>query len=104
MKRVVCFLSMLIISTTAVSAQGVGNPGRGAEMARETCSRCHAVRGGDPTSPNLRAPTFAELASAPGMTVAALMVALTTPHAGMPMFVLNQEQREDIIAYILSLK
>jgi len=38
------------------------------------------------------------------MTVAALTVALTTPHAGMPMFMLTSEQREDIIAYILSLR
>jgi len=104
MKRVICFLTLLALSSVSVSAQGVGNPRNGAELARETCSRCHAVRGGDPISPNLRAPTFSELASAPGMTVAALMVALTTPHAGMPMFMLTQDEREDIIAYILGLK
>jgi hypothetical protein len=38
------------------------------------------------------------------MTTIALMVALTTPHAGMPMFILTANQRESIIAYILSLK
>jgi hypothetical protein len=38
------------------------------------------------------------------MTPAALTVALTTPHAGMPMFMLSQDQRQDIIAYILGLK
>jgi hypothetical protein len=38
------------------------------------------------------------------MTSAALMVALTTPHAGMPMFMFSTDEREDIIAYILSLK
>jgi hypothetical protein len=32
------------------------------------------------------------------------MVVLTTPHAGMPMFMLSGEDREDIIDYILSLK
>ena len=37
------------------------------------------------------------------MTNAALLVALTTPHAGMPMFTFTKEQRDDIIAYILSL-
>jgi hypothetical protein len=31
-------------------------------------------------------------------------VALTTPHAGMPMFQFTTEQREDVIAYILSLR
>jgi mono/diheme cytochrome c family protein len=53
---------------------------------------------------NSRAPTFLELATAPGMTIAALSVALTTPHAGMPMFRFTTEQREDVIAYILSLR
>jgi mono/diheme cytochrome c family protein len=37
------------------------------------------------------------------MTHTALIVALTTPHAGMPMFLLTDKQRDDIIAYILSL-
>jgi hypothetical protein len=38
------------------------------------------------------------------MTTAALTIALTTPHAGMPMFVLASEQRQDIIAYISETK
>jgi hypothetical protein len=38
------------------------------------------------------------------MTNAALTVALTTPHAGMPMFRLTVDQRADIIAYILGLR
>jgi hypothetical protein len=37
------------------------------------------------------------------MTSTALLVALTTPHAGMPMFTFTSERRDDIIAYILSL-
>jgi hypothetical protein len=58
----------------------------------------------DMNLPNTRSPTVSELATTPGMTVGALMVALTTPHAGIPMFVLTATQREDIIAYILSLR
>ena len=80
------------------------DPQEGAKWATNVCAQCHAVRPGEPRSPNGRAPTFAELANSPGMTTAALTVALTTPHAGMPMFVLTSEQRQDIIAYILSLK
>jgi hypothetical protein len=38
------------------------------------------------------------------MTAAALTVALATPHAGMPMFELATAQRDDVIAYILSLR
>jgi mono/diheme cytochrome c family protein len=102
MKHVV-FPVLLLASLAATTAQAQ-NPQQGATSANDVCGRCHAVRGGQASSPNGRAPTFTELANTPGMTAAALNVALTTPHAGMPMFVLTPEQRQDIIAYILSLK
>lgn len=38
------------------------------------------------------------------MTSTGLTIALTTPHAGMPMFRLTSEQRADITAYFLSLQ
>jgi mono/diheme cytochrome c family protein len=104
MERIACLVILLILSAATVQAQQIGDPGKGAGLARDTCSRCHAIARGEPLSPNLRAPTFVQLASAPGMTGAALMVALTTPHAGMPMFMLSRDEREDIIAYIFSLK
>jgi len=100
MKRT-AFLVLLMASAVTAQAQ---DPQEGAKWATNVCAQCHAVRPGEPRSPNGRAPTFAELANSPGMTTAALTVALTTPHAGMPMFVLSSEQRQDIIAYILSLK
>ena len=102
MKRIV-FLGLLLASAAAVTAQAQ-DPQEGAKWTTNVCGQCHAVRIGQPQSPNGRAPTFVELANTPGMTTAALTVALTTPHAGMPMFVLTSEQRQDIIAYILSLK
>ena len=94
----------LSVAASHVHAQGVGSPRDGLALAQEVCSECHAIRRGQVRSPNSRAPTFLELATAPGMTIAALSVALTTPHAGMPMFKLTTEQREDVIAYILSLR
>ena len=103
MLRLVCFVLMLSASAGTVEAQ-IGDPQKGAELAITTCSACHATRRGALPSPNLKAPAFVQLATAPGMTSAALMVALTTPHAGMPMFMLTRDEREDIISYILSLK
>jgi mono/diheme cytochrome c family protein len=82
----------------------IGDTQNGLAWAQQVCSECHAIRRGQARSPNTRSPTFSELATTPGMTVGALMVALTTPHAGMPMFLLTATQREDIIAYILSLR
>jgi len=100
MKRGVLFVIPSIAWAATAQAQDLQ---AGARSASDVCSQCHAIRGQAP-SPNGRAPTFVELANTPGMTTAALTVALTTPHAGMPMFVLTPEQRQDIIAYILSLK
>ena len=95
--------SLVLLMASAVTAQAQ-DPQEGAKWATNVCSECHATRTGQIRSPKGRAPTFAELANTPGMTSAALTVAMTTPHAGMPMFVLTSEQRQDIIAYILSLK
>jgi mono/diheme cytochrome c family protein len=106
MKRVICLVTFVVLlaATSNVQAQGIGDPERGLAVAREVCSECHAIRRGQVRSPNSRSPTFVELAATPGMTATALFVALTTPHAGMPMFMLTAEQRGNIIAYILSLK
>jgi mono/diheme cytochrome c family protein len=106
MKCVTFLVTLLALSIAAssVHGQGVGNPQAGLALAQQVCSECHAIRLGEVRSLNARSPTFFELATTPGMTIVALTVALTTPHAGMPMFMLTAEQREDIIAYILSLK
>jgi mono/diheme cytochrome c family protein len=104
MRRLACLVSLLLLSAATCQAQELGDSQKGAMWARNVCSECHAIRNEQGRSPNPRSPTFVELANTPGMTPAALTVALTTPHAGMPMFVLSQDQRQDIIAYILSLK
>jgi mono/diheme cytochrome c family protein len=106
MERVICFVTFLVLSVgvSPVHAQAVGNPQQGLALAQQVCSECHAIRRGQILLPNARAPTFPDLATTPGMTVAALTVALTTPHAGMPMFMLTADQRQDVIAYILSLR
>jgi mono/diheme cytochrome c family protein len=101
--------AFLIILAIAMAGQPLraeerGDPARGLALAREVCSECHAIQAQQLQSPNARAPTFPALATTPGMTATALTVTLTTPHAGMPMFRLTADQRESIIAYILSLK
>jgi mono/diheme cytochrome c family protein len=106
MKPSVRAVAFLAASTFAlpVGAQDSGNPRAGRAVAQDVCAECHATQPQQPRSPNPWAPTFLELATTPGMTRSALTVALTTPHAGMPMFRLTPEQRTDIMAYVLSLK
>ena len=106
MKNVIAVATLLMICVAGsdAHAQAVNNSAEGLAIARQTCSECHAIQKGQARSPNSSSPTFVEIANVPGMTTIALMVALTTPHAGMPMFILTANQRESIIAYILSLK
>src|SRR6476646_9979183 len=76
----------------------------GLTLSQQVCAECHGVLPNENRSPDVRAPTFQELAATPGMTRMALGVAFTTPHAGMPMFKLTPDQAEDIMTYILSLR
>jgi hypothetical protein len=55
-------------------------------------------------SPRAGAPTFEAIAAVPGMTTAALTVALRTPHRTMPNIVLETQELDDVVAYVLSLK
>jgi mono/diheme cytochrome c family protein len=106
MKPWICSAAFLTLSfaVSPIRAQVIGNPQEGLALAQQVCSECHAIRKGQVSSPNARSPTFSELASTSGMTVGALTVALTTPHAGMPMFMFTDDQRRDVIAYILGLR
>jgi mono/diheme cytochrome c family protein len=104
-KFILCLATLIAFSAAASEAQAqkVGNPKEGLALVQQVCSRCHATVAEQDRSPNAEAPRFVDLASTPGMTGTALMVALTTPHAKMPMFEFSSDQRDDIIAYILSL-
>lgn len=95
---------LLAVVVSASQAQTVGDPVPGLSLARQVCSECHDVLSPATKSPNPKAPAFVDLATMPGMTATALTIALTTPHAGMPMFRLTEAQRADLIAYILGLK
>jgi mono/diheme cytochrome c family protein len=81
-----------------------GDVSRGAEIARNVCSACHAVSTRSAMSRNAEAPPFWKLAGTPGMTSIALSAALMTSHRSMPNIILDPEERRDVIAYILSLK
>ena len=104
MKLVALFLAGLSIAMAALPLHAEEDAAAKRGLAQQVCSECHAVQAQQLQSPNARAPTFLGLATTPGMTSTALTVALTTPHAGMPMFRLTADQRESIIAYILGLK
>jgi mono/diheme cytochrome c family protein len=86
-------------------AQEVGNAKRGLALAQTSCAECHVIRAGAP-GPSLAntAPSFVKLANTPGVNAMALYVALQTSHKQMPNLILPTNERDDVVAYILTLK
>jgi mono/diheme cytochrome c family protein len=95
---------VLLLAPINAHARGPGNPQRGRVLAEGFCTSCHGIDASSGPSTNLRAPPFTQLAQTPGMTAIALRAALQTSHKTMPNLMLRKRDREDVIAYILSLK
>lgn len=85
-------------------AQEPGDPQAGLRYAQANCATCHEVERHGQVLPQLVAPPFYEIADTPGITGRALAAALDSSHKDMPNFVLRAEDRNDVIAYILSLR
>ncbi len=102
----ICTLCALLacVAATAVPAQDSGRTLRGRTYAQLVCAQCHAIDRNQPYSPVRGLATFQEIANAPGMSEIALSVWLRTPHRNMPNFAIDTGDREDVIAYIVSLR
>jgi len=106
MKPVLPMLALaMLIAAGAAQAEDVGNARLGGDYARAHCAECHGVEAaGDDFSPNPDAPDFSVVASTPGMTARAIMVWLQTSHPTMPDLIIPPEARDNLVAYIMSLK
>lgn len=98
-------LSLLIAACAAAPALAADadDVAMGRELATRICADCHAVRPAEVQSPRQSAPSFEDIASVPGLTPIALKVALRSSHREMPNLVLDENETERIVAYILSL-
>jgi mono/diheme cytochrome c family protein len=97
-------VSAVLVFAAGTVAAAAADPERGLTIARAQCAECHLLGKEKGQSSNPNAPPFAQIANTPGMTAAALRVALTTPHSSMPNLVIKGDAADNIIAYILSLK
>lgn len=93
---------LFVLAPGCLRAQEPGDAQAGRIIVDGQCTLCHALRAGP--SPHLDAPSFFALANTPGMTGRALAVALQTSHETMPNFVLERRDRDNIVAYIMSLR
>ena len=97
--------AILVTSLPTIGAtQEIGDPERGRDFAASMCVDCHSVGEDDTPSPNLDAPALKSIAEMPSTTRTALVVWFQSSHPTMPNLVLNQDEEDDVIAYILSLK
>ncbi len=89
---------------TIAAEQMRGNVTEGLEFARDHCADCHQVEPGDAPAIFPAGKSFLKVAADPKMTALSLRVFLRTTHIDMPNFKLTEEQADDVIAYILSLR
>ncbi len=88
----------------ALAQEAPVDPAAGRVLAEAVCAACHTIPG---VAPRIRIPgarSFQALAADPAVTGLALHAYLRTQHPPTPSFVLNEEQLNDVIAYILSLR
>lgn len=96
--------AVLILLPTAAGAVELGNAQLGKEYAAKVCADCHDIEPGGEFSTNPAAPSFQEVADTQGMSPRALAVWLQSSHPTMPDFILADDQIDNLIAYIMSLK
>ena len=100
----VCLTGTLTVLSAAAWAQELGSPARGERVAETICAECHAIQKGATRSANANAPAFQTLAKTPGMTAMAFRVWLRSSHKEMPNIILKNEEVDDVIAYVQTLK
>ena len=95
---------MVVAGAHLAAGQELSEASAGYDYASQICSGCHAVQRGANASPNEKAPPFEAIANTRGMTEMALRVWFQTPHPTMPNLMMTPRQKDDVIAYILSLR
>ena len=96
--------AMIHASEPSFAQDPLGNANQGEELARAVCVDCHAIDPGFRGTDITGAPSFQDVADMPSATPLSLRVFLRSPHLTMPNFALSDDQIDDLIAYIRSLR
>lgn len=101
---VLCAIALLLLRLHAATGQPhAGNPAsRGEALVGAWCLPCHSV--GRPGAVPSRDLDFAAIARMPSTTEMSLRAFLQSSHREMPNVILQPQDRDDIITYILSLR
>ncbi len=101
--RLLLALTVILLPLGA-AAQEQGTPERGLDYARKVCAECHLVADEAGLSPRPEVKTFKQIADTPGMSAMALAAWMQSEHENMPHLVLEPNDLNDVISYIVSLK
>jgi mono/diheme cytochrome c family protein len=94
----------LLLSSAAAAQDDAAIIEAGHNLALEHCADCHVVSDIDGPPDIDGVPTFRAVAADPAVTASALKAFLATPHVEMPNLMLSDQESDDIVAYIMSLK
>ena len=93
-----------LLAHSPANAATLGDPKAGQAYAQTHCASCHSIVPNGNTSPVDEATPFQKIADTGGMTRTALFVFFRSPHPTMPNLIVQGDDADNIIAYILSLK
>ena len=77
---------------------------RGGQLAGTWCSECHRAKGDEQSGMESGAIAFQDLAMDPDRTIESLRAFLSRDHPYMPFDELDDQDREDILAYMMWLR
>lgn len=104
MIRLLLSAALALAASSAFAQTLPGDPQKGRDLALQTCSGCHFVAAGQRPPAPVQAPPFSAIARDPATTEFRLRNFLRAPHPIMPVLILSQEEADNVISFILSLK
>ena len=103
--KLACLAGCLtLLNAGTAFADEAGSIAEGRRYVETMCADCHGVRAGERRSPMAEAPAFQAVADQAETTGMALAAWLLGPHVNMPNIMVVEPDRQNVIAYILSLK
>src|SRR4051812_5142063 len=100
-----CMRKMMAIILALLSLPAAAQDSRNGRMLAERwCMACHVVEREPRSATADGVPTFPAIAAKRGTTAASLSDYLSTGHTRMPDFQLSRDERNALVAYILSLR
>ena len=100
MRRTIPMVLALALLAFPAAAQ---DPSVGGRLAVRWCMACHVVEPNQSTATD-NAPSFRVIAARPSTTASSLNLYLSIGHTLMPDFLLSSQERNALVAYILSLR